>query len=382
MVLTKRPLTKQRMVHRRAFDGAASATRNNHVALAVFACVCCLIIGLVIGYFTIPSPVPQELRPAQLSTSMRVAQESFDDERTVKAEPNVTYGQKITWRGSGTVTAINVVSGGEIASGSAPFQVDGIPIIALYTAVPLYRDLSMGTQGQDVCALRDELSRIGYSVQPSSGDWSTFDWSLREAVRDLQISNGLTNDAADGEINLVRIVWIPQTAITFADSALVWGQDAPQDIGSSATVLSSLSVSLPTDLVRGARVVSVGGTETTLTDDGVVSDPVFLSSVQQSQIFLQWLVADESQRKGIDVTIRLRDPVEALKVPAGSVFSLRDDHTGCVQSEGKSEAVILYGSLNGYAMVVPQRNDLHSVDVGSAIKGRNCPAYSGDAEDM
>lgn len=50
MVLTKRPLTKQRMVHRRAFDGAASATRNNHVALAVLACVCCLIIGLVIGY--------------------------------------------------------------------------------------------------------------------------------------------------------------------------------------------------------------------------------------------------------------------------------------------------------------------------------------------
>lgn len=351
--------------------------RRNRRIVALLACVCCLLVGLCIGYVLVPQPVPRSLQAAGAMKSVIVGHETFDDSRNVKASPNVTYGRTLIWRGAGIITGINVSNGDTLSSGTAPFQVDGIPIIALYTSVPLYRDLTDNAIGSDVGALRDELGRLGYTVTPSSGDRNRYDWSLRQAVRELQRANGLPAEALDGNIGMNRVLWVPQSSLTLSDSALVWGQDAPRQIGSSSTALASLSIDVPSDVSPGTHVLTMNGAQTTLPADGVITDGDFLASVQESDQFRQWLSAPENQRKNLDATIRLQKPVSALKVPAGSVFGIQDDRSACVQSNGKKVPVTLFGSLNGYAMVKETNgDDLSAVDIPSAVPDRSCPSAS------
>lgn len=368
---TRRPLSSGKEQLRTTAKGPIQRNRGIFIALA---CLCCLLVGLGLGYVLVPAPVPQSLRAAEPLTSVTIGHETFDDAQTVKVTPNVTYGQPLTWRGSGVVTGITVSNGEILNSGTTFFQVDGMPIIALYTAVPLYRDLTTDAVGPDVGALRDELGRLGYAVSPSSGDHNRYDWSLQQAVRELQRSNGLSGDLVDGNINLARIVWIPQTSLTLSDSALVWGQDAPQQIGASSTTLASLTVTMPSELAPGKRLVIMSNTQTSLPENGVITDATFLDAVRQSDEFRQWLTLPAEQRKNLDAAIQLQEPVDALRVPAGSVFGIRDDDSACIQSHGRKIPVTLYGTLNGYAMVVPSRHAKPStVDISSAITDSSCP---------
>lgn len=371
---SRQPLSSGKEQLRATAKGPIQRNRGIFIALA---CLCCLLVGLSLGYAFVPAPVPQSLRAAETLTSVTIGHETFDDTQTVKVTPNVTYGQSLTWRGSGVVTGINVSNGKTLNSGTTFFQVDGASIIALYTAVPLYRDLTADTIGPDVGALRDELGRLGYAVSPSSGDHNRYDWSLQQAVRELQRSNGLSGDLVDGNVDLTRIVWIPQTSLTLSDSALVWGQDAPQQIGTSSTTLTSLTVTMPSELAPGKRLVTMSNAQTSLPENGVITDATFLDTVRQSDEFRQWLALPVDQRKNLDATIQLQEPVAALRVPAGSVFGIRDDDSACIQSHGRKIPVTLYGTLNGYAMVVPSGNEKPStVDISSAITDSSCPAVS------
>ena len=40
-------------------------------------------------------------------------------------------------------------------------KVNGVSVVALATATPMYRDLATGDKGDDVLALNNELARLG-----------------------------------------------------------------------------------------------------------------------------------------------------------------------------------------------------------------------------
>lgn len=364
----------------RTVASASSDRTRRGGAFVVLLCLCCSLVGLALGYALLPAPVPEPLRQAQAVTSVPVGRESFVDERSVKVIPQVETGQSVVWQGGGIVTAITMENA-TIASGSSPFAVDDTPIIALHTGTPLYRDLAPGATGSDVGALREELGRLGYQVDTAAATHNVYDGILQTAVIALQRQCGA---GPTGIMAISRVVWIAQPSVSLARSSLVLGQSAPQEIGSPVESLQSLSVAMPSDLAPGARTLSIGGAELAMPDvgDGVISDSASLDIVRQSEAFRAWQALPDDQRsKGLDATLRLRDPVEAFKVPAGSVFALHDDRTACVQSKGRKVPVTVYGSLNGYAMIGADAGQkLTAVDKAFAVKDRSCPARSAGSD--
>jgi hypothetical protein len=79
------------------------------------------------------------------------------------------------------VTALPKKLGDPVAEGESVLEVSGRPVIALMSAVPLYRDILPGSSGADVKALQESLGRLG--LRPSMD--GTFDGRTQEAVRDL-----------------------------------------------------------------------------------------------------------------------------------------------------------------------------------------------------
>ncbi|OZG59989.1 peptidoglycan-binding domain 1 protein [Bifidobacterium lemurum] len=363
------------------FGGDSRLRVRNRPAFLALLCVACLVVGLAVGYALVPSPVPDALRAPSDSGSVPVVEESFDDERTVVAVPQVNQGQSLAWQGGGTVTSLSVGDGSTIESGSSPFAVDGTPVVALYTEVPLYRDLQAGMSGGDVGALRDELVRLGYAAQVDGASHDVFDSSLWWAVAALQEAHGLEQT---GVVSLQGVLWLPRQSVVLEDCMLVRGQAAPQEIGVMASSIQSIDVTLPDTLAQGERVITIAGEETALPEDGRIVDEAFLDKVEGTSQFAVWLMTDEGQRSGLDATIRLKEPITALKVPAGSVFSILDG-VGCVRHDGEAVPVRLYGSQNGYAMVGlldgSDASGLRSVDVSDGSSDITCPATVGETDD-
>jgi hypothetical protein len=339
----------------------------------ILVCLCAVTLGVGIGVFVIPSPVPTNLRPATVDGSVPVARESFNDERTVKAIPQTINGRELTWSGGGMVTALGIERGAVVSSGSSPFSVDDAPVLALYTAVPLYRDLSYGMVGSDVGALRDELMRLGFGGEVEEGAHNIFEYALGSALVALQERIGAE---MTGALSMESCVWLPKQSIVLDEISLVWGQPASQSIGSTALSVTKLEVVLPEGSYPGDRVLDVGGIEANLSADGDVADVKFLDSIKQTSAFTQWANMPAEQRSaGLNAVVRLKTPLEAIKVPAGAVFGVNGVHA-CVRSRGKTISVDLYGSVNGFAMVGAENRDFSSVQtsdrgtVGCPVSGQ------------
>lgn len=356
-----------RMPWSRSRKDASVSRRKGLFVLLI--CLCCISLGLAVGVFVVPGPVPENLRQTSVGGEIPVVQESFDDVRTVKAQPSTADGQSVVWAGGGIVTKLGFGPQSVLSSGESPFSVDGRPIIALHTSVPLYRDLSAGMVGEDVGALRDELMRLGFGGDAAQRLHNTFDRRLRLALIALQKSVGASRT---GALQLTDCVWLPGQSVTLAASSLVLGQSAPQELGRTSMTVSSLQVRMPDDLYPGKRVVDVGGAKTDLPSDGVITDRDFLNELVSTDAFAQWSAAGAEQRAGgLSATLRLEHALDATKVPAGAVFGI-NGRRACVRNGGKSVAVDLYGSDNGFAMIGAKKQ-LSSVQVPVRAAMR-CPA--------
>ncbi|MHB8870659.1 MAG: efflux RND transporter periplasmic adaptor subunit [Thermoleophilia bacterium] len=95
-------------------------------------------------------------------------------------QPTSTMVVRVT--APGTVTAVSAVEGQPIAAGAELFHVDGRPVYALLTDTPFYRVLASGDDGDDVLALQEFLTDLGYY----DGDLDAeYGGGTQEAVRDF-----------------------------------------------------------------------------------------------------------------------------------------------------------------------------------------------------
>jgi hypothetical protein len=100
----------------------------------------------------------------------------------------------------GVVTSVDIAPGSLIANGVSVVHVNGVPVEALVSPIPLYRDLSIGMKGPDVLALSQFLMAKGELSSPSQ----TFGYAIANAVRSFS-----------------RSIGVPPTS-TFARSYAVW----------------------------------------------------------------------------------------------------------------------------------------------------------------
>jgi peptidoglycan hydrolase-like protein with peptidoglycan-binding domain len=111
----------------------------------------------------------------------------------------------------GTYTELPAV-GAKVACGDVLYRVDDDPVLLLCGAVPAYRDLDMGDEGQDVRQLNRNLHRLGYDadagVDIDPGD-DEFTWETEEALEKLQDDKGFDET---GALDIDDAVFLPEPA--------------------------------------------------------------------------------------------------------------------------------------------------------------------------
>ena len=236
----------------------------------------------------------------------------------------------------GRLTALTCRTGEPLTSGTAFATIDGNPVVALATEIPLWRELAAGDRGDDVRALQTELARLGHPVR-SDGVVGRATIQAAEAVR------GVRNSAADAStMNPADFAWIPEPEVTAGECPGVVGapiENGDVLVGLPVAVVSARLTTLPSPAAEGVRVLRLGSTSIPVTEDGAVTDPDGLARLGSAPEFLA-AGAGPSDDTALPVKWALQKPTNALVVPPSALWDLQLG-TACVMPAEKSGRPLL-----------------------------------------
>lgn len=355
-------------------QGSVSATRNNRrtavtwtlLAAAVSACIAVGACAL-----WLPDRSPQLLSAAQETTSAAVSVQEYSGSQQVTLVPTVSAEQDLIGNASGTVT--DDWSTGGLTSGKGAYRVNDRSVVALNTAIPLYRDLNTGDKGDDVLALNNELNRLGYNSVPDS---NVYWWATSDGWRQLMADNGNTSD---GSLQLADTIWIPQASVSVdawtATKGSTVGNGTP--VGKIPGTLTKLSIKNGTPSSEERTISTLGVTGTLPANTTDMTDSAFLQQVAATGDYRS--LSQDEKSNGIDASVALTAPIQTLRVPAGAVFGLNGS-TGCIvpetgQRKGKTVPVTIVGSELGVSLVTASGADISTIStvrIGSGLNTLRC----------
>lgn len=297
--------------------------------------------GAAIAGATLASP-PNDLRAAADTSAIAVGHDHFDDVRDVQLSVAGTAPAHLFSPGAGKVTAFACAQGATVSSGGSPLSLDGSPKLALATAMPLWRDLTPETRGEDVRALQDELNRLGFRLT-SDG---VMGHETREAAKAAFARIGVTLQSGGG-VPAASIMWIPAATVGVSSCDASIGAEVQQ--GTALATFTSMSpkvtvIDLPSDLLPGERIVKVGDARFQADPNGDVHVPDVAA--------LGVLAASDSpdSTAPISARIALGDPIAVSVVPPSAVYSVQGTD-GCVASNGAPYRIHILGSQLGETLV-------------------------------
>ncbi|WP_159619100.1 peptidoglycan-binding domain-containing protein [Ruania rhizosphaerae] len=324
----------------------------------------------IVGYALRPAESPELLTPAAAETSAPVVSQPFDDTHRVQVRLVTSEIEPLVLQQAGTLTASSCEGGGSIASGTLIARVDDRPVIALHTAVPLYRDLAWGDEGTDVDALQSELARLGYL----SGDLvdGYYGWNTSHAVQQLRVAVGGTN--GENITQRAEFVWLPAPDVTGLACEARVGQDVSPGaaLANAEGALERLEIeTVPDALTPGARTLTVNGVTGPVSETGVVDDPETLAQIAADTE----LIAAMRAEPGTTVTgnLALAEQIDAYTVPVGAIVD--DGDQQCVQADETTHLVDLLGSALGSAVISFPDTDARApetVTIGTALTETRC----------
>jgi peptidoglycan hydrolase-like protein with peptidoglycan-binding domain len=338
------------------------------VALGALVVAAGTAIALVL---TVPVDAPQALATATPAATVPVTQRADADERQVQLLLETGAPRAVVTTRAGTVTALHCTTGGALHSGDVVASVDGLPVIALATSVPLWRDLTVDDQGEDVRALQTELSRLGNAV---TADGVVGARTLR-AARQFLVARGVPRASAPSDtIPATTFTWIPAAEVTVRSCAAVVGAPVPSDgvlVQLPAELRSARLEQLPTDPVEGARRLTVGATTVDIRADGVIDDDAGLRSIGALPEY-QSAVASADGAPTMMGTWALADPLDVDVVPPTALWDL-DGGRACVQPAGdRPRLAEVIGSELGQAFVRAAEGERVTRVVTEPDRSRTC----------
>jgi hypothetical protein len=181
-------------------------TRNRIIGgAAVLVVVAALIFGIAIVTAHAHQPPPPPAA-AQVSTAT-VIRTNLSTSQTLAGTLGFGAASTVTGKGTGTITSLPQ-AGATVSRGQALYGVDDQPVVVFYGGSPLYRTLSLPTDGTpppsgpDVTVVASNLRALGYHVP--SGD--TFTQALSDAITKWQKKVGM---AQTGTLGVGQIVVFP-----------------------------------------------------------------------------------------------------------------------------------------------------------------------------
>jgi hypothetical protein len=250
--------------------------------------------------------------------------------RVEELDGSVGHGdpEPLVLAAEGTLTA-RPEPGELIEPGDVIAEVDGVPVIAVQGAFPLWRPLGPGVEdGKDVLQVEYLLASLGYAQEHDvtvDDDWTS---ATTAAVEAFQEDHGQDDD---GEIELGELVFI-DGPVRIAEVTGVAGQPAAEagisvtsaeqsvhvDLETSdADLLAAgdrVEVELPTGETLPATVATIGAAETD-ESTGVSTLPVTLTLADAPSL------ADGTP---VDVNVEVAAATQVLAVPVEAVLALAE----------------------------------------------------------
>ena len=328
------------------------------VSIALSVAACSLLL---------PDRAPALLSDATPIRQAPISIQSYSGRHQVTLMAAMTAKTTLTGNASGIVTAD--YSGTDLKSGRPALRVNDRAVIALHTVIPLYRDLSIGDNGDDVLALNTELNRLGYRSTPGSSNYSA---QTKLGWRQVMIEAG---NPSDGSLHLADILWIPtQTASVSSWNGVIGSTLSPSSSwGEVPGTLTRLTVKNATPADTDQTLSLFGLTTTLKAGSTSVDDPSWCTQIAQTDGFQAAAQSDMST--GLTASLTLPKPIDTWRVPAAAVLTKRDGHT-CIVSEKKTIPVAIIASELGASLVQPisniALNSINTVDLGSTIAGAPC----------
>jgi hypothetical protein len=338
-------------------DGPRGLHRRRRIRWIVGVLVVVLVLGVAAVVLVTQVGRQQQAAaagPEQAKTDT-VVKIDLSEQRSLDGKLGYGTERTLTGRKNGTITGLpqqNTV----LERGKPAYQVNEKPVAVFYSAIPLYRDLTMGmTDGQDVKVIEENLKALGF------GGFGTPDKKFTEqtatAIKKWQ--KALTLDET-GTIGTGDVVITEGPVRVSSVTAELGGQ------GTSALLKytgNDRAVTLPLktaqkDLAKvGDKVeINVNGRPTTGTVQGIT--PIAQDTQQQSSPygpfggpggeqpkFNATITVDDPKAVGEDataVTVRLTTASRkaVLAVPVGALLALAEGGYAVEAVEGGSRHLV------------------------------------------
>ncbi|MFC6021578.1 efflux RND transporter periplasmic adaptor subunit [Plantactinospora solaniradicis] len=241
-------------------------------------------------------------------------------------------------KASGTLTKLPAV-GDVIRQGKPLYWVDGEPVVVLNGGyVPVYRELSWGTEGVDVRQLNKALVALGYASKSALDPNSDyFGKQTYKAVQRLQDDVGMDET---GKLELGQMIFAPANEIRITEVKGVRGGSAGPNQSimkasstarqvtvelsasqqSSVAVGDDVTITLPTGKTTKGKVSSVGKvatkTDTSTTIEVLITPSAPKETGQLDQAPVQVSIVSETVKDVLSV------PVNALLALAGGGYAV------------------------------------------------------------
>lgn len=304
--------------------------------------------GALLAYLIVSPPTPESLEPAVAVSSAPVAAQSFADPKPI--DLIISRGSDVELRlaRGGLLTSRSCSVGAQAVSGGSSFTIDGIPLVNLHTAVPLWRDLLPGDRGDDVDALKGELGRLGRDVSPGprlgSTDLKSLSAVMANAGRDVALDAVTPGD----------FVWLssPEVLFSSCDADVSAAVEAGESVASTDGGVTVSLGAQPAGLLPGARILTVDDVVLTLDESLGITDLSAAASVVQTASYREALgEGDGIQPVTVTATIELVEPIPASALPPSAV-TITGDTSGCVtDDEGVTHPVAILTSQLGSTVV-------------------------------
>lgn len=260
-----------------------------------------------------------------------------------------------------TNTLAGVVTGvgsSAVEQGSLLYKVGDHGVFAVVAAEPFYRDLSLGTKGDDVRALQLMLQSRGYDV----GTDGTFGSGTEVAVKKLQTDSGVVASGVAELGTLVAFAQLPATVTLAPDlregKMLAGGEElVSAPVGEREFVIPVAEDQLEFVPV-GARVVFTADEE---------EFQAFVASIDSKGdgMFEAVLTGDDGGPVCVDNCDKLptgtmasvmgkvipEEQVEGVVIPAAAVVTLSDGSTVVLMEDSTERDVVVRGSGQGLVVV-------------------------------
>jgi hypothetical protein len=302
-------------------------------------------VGAAGTFALLPRSAPASLGVRVTSATFPVDLARNDDAQSVSLSLKVQSLPSIPSPAAGVVTSTTCSAGESIASGSAPFAISGVPILALSTTVPPWRDLTPGLKGPDVTAVQAALVKLGYAAG-QSGSW---DRSTERAVGALEQHLGIPTHS--GSLRLGDFAWLPEPTVTVQSCPALLGQTvgAGSPIATPVPRIVAATVGgIQSGLLPGNRLVRVGSLTIAVPAGGSITDPAAITELVDSpQAAPAVATLGTASPLKISADYELADPPLVAQLPVSAVH-VSSSGGACVFTSGlKPLAVKIVGSSLG-----------------------------------